>query len=181
MMMQNFEPFYVYAQSLDNLSDDLMYKISDQSSIVAEKIDGLPVAQSIMQNIHQVAISNNLKNQLGRVAKQINTTNKVNLPDVYVKGNQVVLKVKTNDVDNHGRQSPILVFLTLPHNKDYNGYINYLSEGFTEFCKVTGRNPKDDAVNFIKTLPLDILLQNKSTPLFSPKVKKYCSLRWHVL
>lgn len=162
--MSKFSPFYVYTQSLDNTSQDLMYKISQDSTIKAEQITDLPTAQSIMQEMNDVATDINLKNLLAnnKIIEKIKQSSSLSeikeLPSIFVKKNQVVIKLKTKDVDSLNRHSPILILFTLPSDKNYKGCMEYISKGLIEFCKITNRHPNDDAVKLIKYFPLGDLI-----------------------
>lgn len=163
--MSKFSPFYIYTQSLDNTSQDLMYKITQGDTIRTEQITDLPTAQSIMQEINDVATDVNLKNLLAnnkviQKIKQFSLMQEKALPSIFIKKNQVVIKLKTTDVDNLNRHSPILILFTLPDDKNYKGCIEYISSGLTEFCKMTDRHPNDKVIKFIEFLPLDDLISN---------------------
>lgn len=163
--MSKFNPFYIYTQSLDNISEDLMYKITQNDTIKAEQITDLPTAQSIMQEINDVATNVNLKNLLAnnRVIEKIKQSSPIQekaLPSIFIKNNQVVIKLKTKDVDNLNRHSPILILFSLPSDKDYKGCVEYISNGLIEFCKITNRHPNDEVLKFIKVLPLYDLISN---------------------
>lgn len=163
--MSKFSPFYIYTQSLDNTSQDLMYEISQDSTIKAEQITDLPTAQSIMQDINDVATDINLKNLLANnkiieKIKQHSPISEKTLPVIFIKKNQVVIKLKTKDVDNLNRHSPILIFFTLPHDKNYKGCVEYISNGLVEFCKITDRHPNNEILKFIEFLPLDDLISS---------------------
>lgn len=162
--MSKFSPFYIYTQSLDNTSQDLMYKISQDSTIKAEQITDLPTAQSIMQEMNDVATDINLKNLLAnnKIIEKIKQSSSLSeikeLPSIFVKKNQVVIKLKTKDIDNLNRHSPILILFTLPSDKNYKGCVEYISNGLIEFCKITNRHPNDEALKLVKSLPLDDLI-----------------------
>lgn len=163
--MLKFSPFYIYTQSLDNTSQDLMYKITQGDTIRAEQITDLPTAQSIMQEINDVAADVNLKNLLAnnkviQKIKQFSLMQEKALPSIFIKKNQVVIKLKTTDVDNLNRHSPILILFTLPHDKNYKGCVEYISSGLVEFCKITDRHPNDEVLKFIQFLPLDDLISS---------------------
>lgn len=164
--MSKFSPFYIYTQSLDNASQDLMYKISQDSIIKAEQITDLSTAQSIMQEMNDVAADINLKNLLAnnKIIEKIKQTLPISevkkLPYIFIKKNRVVLKLKTKDVDNLNRHSPILILFNLPDKRDYKGCVEYISSGLIEFCKITNRHPNDEALKFIQFLPLDDLISN---------------------
>lgn len=161
--MSKFSPFYVYTQSLDNTSQDLMYKISQDSTIKAEQITDLPTAQSIMQEMNDVTTDINPKNLLANnkiieKIKQYSPISEKTLPSIFIKKNKVVIKLKTKDVDNLNRHSPILILFTLPHDKNHKGCVEYISSGLVEFCKITDRHPNDEVLKFIQFLPLDDLI-----------------------
>lgn len=163
--MSKFNPFYIYTQSLDNISQDLMYKISQDRTIKAEQITDLPTAQSIMQEMNDVTTDINPKNLLANnkiieKIKQYSPISEKTLPSIFIKKNQVVIKLKTKDVDNLNRHSPILILFTLPHDKNYKGCVEYISSGLVEFCKITDRHPNDEVLKFIQFLPLDDLISN---------------------
>lgn len=163
--MSKFNPFYIYTQSLDNISQDLMYKISQDRTIKAEQITDLPTAQSIMQEMNDVTTDINPKNLLANnkiieKIKQYSPISEKTLPSIFIKKNQVVIKLKTKDVDNLNRHSPILILFTLPHDKNYKGCVEYISSGLVEFCKITDRHPNDEVLKFIQFLPLDDLISS---------------------
>lgn len=163
--MSKFSPFYIYTQSLDNISQDLMYKISQDSTIRAEQITDLPTAQSIMQEMNDVTTDINPKNLLANnkiieKIKQYSPISEKTLPSIFIKKNKVVIKLKTKDVDNLNRHSPILILFTLPHDKNYKGCVEYISSGLVEFCKITDRHPNDEVLKFIQFLPLDDLISS---------------------
>lgn len=163
--MSKFNPFYIYTQSLDNISQDLMYKISQDSTIKAEQITDLPTAQSIMQEMNDVTTDINPKNLLANnkiieKIKQYSPISEKTLPSIFIKKNKVVIKLKTKDVDNLNRHSPILILFTLPHDKNYKGCVEYISSGLVEFCKITDRHPNDEVLKFIQFLPLDDLISS---------------------
>lgn len=168
--MPQFEPFYIYAQSLDNTSDDSMYQIKHSDTIKAERITELAEAQSIMQDIHAVATDINLNN---RIMEQLKKSNKItsDLLSVFTKNRQVVIKLKTDDKDNLGRHSPIIILLTLPQDSNYAGFIPYLSNGLLEFCKITDRHPKTETLELINKLYLDKLASHDN-PIFQKKIVK---------
>lgn len=163
--MSKFSPFYIYTQSLDNISQDLMYKISQDSTIRAEQITDLPTAQLIMQEMNDVTTDINPKNLLANnkiieKIKQYSPISEKTLPSIFIKKNKVVIKLKTKDVDNLNRHSPILILFTLPHDKNYKGCVEYISSGLVEFCKITDRHPNDEVLKFIQFLPLDDLISS---------------------
>lgn len=163
--MSKFNPFYIYTQSLDNISQDLMYKISQDRTIKAEQITDLPTAQSIMQEMNDVTTDINPKNLLANnkiieKIKQYSPISEKTLPSIFIKKNKVVIKLKTKDVDNLNRHSPILILFTLPHDKNYKGCVEYISSGLVEFCKITDRHPNDEVLKFIQFLPLDDLISS---------------------
>lgn len=167
--MQTFKPIYIYAQSLGNTSDDLMYQITSDTQTMVSQITELSTAQDIMSKMNAVAIDKNIYNHLVNLTSEIK--DKYNIDKdflIYNKDDQMLIKVNTNDKDELGRQSPILILLDLPYlqNDLAEEYIDYFYKGFMEFCRQTGRSPKH-----IDKAPLKALLLH----LYQPKNKQKIS------
>mgnify|MGYP007087627642 FL=1 len=60
--MKQFEPIYIYTQSLDNTSEDLMYEVIQQENVVTRQIKDLDLSQEILTQMHNVAIDKNIRN-----------------------------------------------------------------------------------------------------------------------
>lgn len=153
--MQKFQPIYIYAQSLDNTSEDLIYQISYKEKEMVEQINDLPSTQHIMSEINAAIKAKNNINHLSNFAK-----NHTNLGiAIHHNANKVLIKLKTNDKDNIGRHSPISILLDTTNlsNNNAKDYIDYFHRGLVEFCHITGRQPKN--TDFIKDLTPEILLE----------------------
>lgn len=156
--MQNFKPIYIYTQSLDNTSEDLMYEIVCQEKVVLHQITDLPKAQKIMADMNAVAIDKNNKsrliNKLSGFVHQFVNLDRDARHLLYIKGARMLVKIETHDRDNLGRHSPISIFLDMTDVKRGNTteYVKYFRDGFMQFCQLTGRRPK--RLDWIENLPL---------------------------
>lgn len=173
--MQTFKPIYIYAQSLDNTSDDLMYQITSGTQTMVSQITELSNAQDIMSKMDAVAIDKNIYNHLVNLTSEIK--DKYNIQKdflIYNKDDQMLIKVNTDEKDNLGRQSPILILLDfscLQNDLATEEYIDYFYKGFMEFCRQTGRDPKHIDKATLKTLLLH-LCQPKNKQKISKKTLK---------
>lgn len=153
--MQKYNPIYIYTQSLDNTSEDLMYQILHDGDAVVSRITDLATAQNIMSSMHTVALDKNLKNYFAdstaKFLKEYIKKEKDFL--IYSKGSQVLIKLKTDDKDDLDRHSPIHILLDLPDfsHTTTTEYANFFYNGFIEFCHQTGRQPKN--LELLRTLP----------------------------
>lgn len=159
--MKQFEPIYIYTQSLDNTSEDLMYEVIQQENVVTRQIKYLDLSQEILTQMHNVAIDKNIRNYFANSSSKFIKDYIKNEKDflIYSKDFKMLIKIKTNDKDNLGRHSPIHILLDMKDLKkdDITHYANYFYNGFFQFCKMTDRHPKD--IDFIKTLPFLYPLQ----------------------
>lgn len=160
--MSYFKPFYISAQALDNISDDLMYEVRYQPNstkkAVVETV-GQSKAQDIKLKEYKMVsksfslsdVDNLLKNLLKKVAfdkrklgEMINIQQVMDNLDVIVKGKNVLISLKSQDKDNINRMSPIGILLDLEgvSKANYQAYIGYFEEGLLAFLEQTGRKPK---------------------------------------
>ncbi|MFB6348358.1 hypothetical protein ACFBZI_02690 [Moraxella sp. ZJ142] len=161
--MKQFKPIYIYAQSLDNSSDDLMYQITHANKAVLTQIGDLSQSQQIIGDMNAVISHKTLKKHIvdiitNTIISKIGGEYIKNSKDclIYHKDNQIVINVRTNETDNLGRRSFIQLLLDTSNltQADQDGYFDYFYEGFMQFCKETGRTPQKniDFINIIKQL-----------------------------
>ena len=173
--MQTFKPIYIYAQSLDNTSDDLMYQINPDTQTMVSQITEPSTTQNIMSKMNAVAIDKNIYNHLVNLTSEIKDEYNIKKDFlIYNKNDQMLIKVNTDEKDELGRKSPILILLDLPYLQNdlaTEEYIDYFYKGFMEFCRQTGRDPKHIDKATLKTLLLH-LCQPKDKQKTSQKTLK---------
>lgn len=143
----SFKPIYIYAQALDNVSNDDIYQIiSFEQYSRAEFIDDLPKTQSILKEMGDIANSSDL---LQSFVSKLSLSKKhfKNFKDISInfKQKKVFLKFGTDDKDVLGRPSNIDILLDLTDVKeqDIHAYVQYFYTGFIDFTQKTNRTPKD--------------------------------------
>lgn len=156
--MSYFKPFYISAQALDNVSDDLMYEVRYQPNstkkAVVETV-GQSKAQDIKLKEYKMVsksfslsdVANLLKKVVfdkSKLGEMINIQQVMDNLDVIVKGKNVLISLKSQDKDNINRMSPIGILLDLEgvSKANYQAYIGYFEEGLLAFLEQTGRKPK---------------------------------------
>lgn len=141
-----FKPIYIYAQALDNVSNDDSYQIVEfEQSSRAEFIDNLSKTQSILKEMGNIANSGNPLTKL--LLSQISEKRLKQFKDISInfKQKKVFLKFGTDDKDVLGRPSNIDILLDLTDVKeqDIHAYVQYFYTGFVDFSQKTNRTPKD--------------------------------------
>ncbi len=152
------KPIYLWSQALDNKQDDDFYKIVDG---VALPIDDISFVQAKVVEIGDI-VEHSTRSGF-RLDKQLQSLLMTRFPNlkVYYKGDSILLKFKTSDVDVLGRPSNIDVVLSRSSITDGNvqQYILDFYNGFRDFCHKTGRNIDDlegiKSVEFLKLVRLD--------------------------
>lgn len=133
-MAQEFKPIYLWAQALDNQSEDDFYEISSTQTI---QMQDLPRIQAIVSEMGD--INENDNNQFVHLLQIYN-------PDVKSivlskDGNKILLVFKTQDKDHANRHSNIDVLLDISQVTSNNllDYATYFYRGFETFSRETGR------------------------------------------
>ena len=101
------KPIYLWSQALDNKQDDDFYKIVDG---VALPIDDISFVQAKVVEIGDI-VEHSTRSGF-RLDKQLQSLLMTRFPNlkVYYKGDSILLKFKTSDVDVLGR--PLILMLS---------------------------------------------------------------------
>lgn len=152
----NFQPIYVWAQSLDNQSNDDFYKLSNG---IATLVDDLTISQSIVSQMgdiseyHTNLLSLPIFNSLAPFdTKGINSL----MCDVSKK--KVWISYASNNKDTINRSSTIDILFDLNgvNKEDYALYAETFFKGFEDFCQQTNRtahvNKDNEKIQFFINL-----------------------------
>ncbi|BAV11154.1 hypothetical protein A9Z61_00145 [Moraxella osloensis] len=136
-----FQPAYVWAQALDNESDDDFYEINQEGirSVSVEESQAIVsemgrVANSNQSNFHKMFSDIFLKTQISKGLQRISIS-----PDK----NKIFIQFNSEDKDRVGRDSNIDVLLDITGIKpnDLPSYAKFFFDGFEAFTQKTNRKP----------------------------------------
>lgn len=131
-MNENFQPIYLWAQALDNESEDDFYEISPKH---VYKMQDLPKIQAIVSEMGDINEHDNRK--LTAILQRFNH----DLKKAAQCDNKILLTFSSPDQDRANRQSNIDVLLDIERVNESNfvDYLRYFYDGFTQFCDKTQR------------------------------------------
>lgn len=131
-MNKKFQPIYLWAQALDNQSEDDFYEISLKH---VQKMQDLPKMQAIVSEMGDINEHDNRK--LTAILQRFNH----DLKKAAQHDNKILLTFNSPDQDKANRQSNIDVLLDIERVNESNfvDYLRYFYDGFTQFCGETQR------------------------------------------
>lgn len=134
-----FQPIYVWAQSLDNMSDDDFYEITSKRINFVENLTKKQYIVSEMGDVSQKGKS------FADVITQYTPTNQKGINKiVYLKSKkQLLINYISEDKDNLNRASSIDVLFDLNSVSkiDFVNYVNFFYQGLQSFSQKTNRHP----------------------------------------
>lgn len=168
-MNENFQPIYLWAQALDNESEDDFYEISPKH---VHKMQDLPQIQAIVSEMGDINEHDN--RTLTAILQRFNH----DLKKAAQHNNKILLTFSSPDQDRANRQSNIDVLLDIERVNESNfvDYLRYFYDGFTQFCDKTQRKAHVlNAENHFNEVVADILgfrLPEKVNATVLPDVSK---------